>query len=113
MKTDSATEPCQTIALVCDGKISGDAEMEEMFAKELQNLFNLFASKQKSYGRGNIARFGEKGVLIRVSDKLERLIRLVWKGVENPLNKETVDDTWQDIGVYSIIALMCRKGKWI
>ncbi len=99
--------------LKCDGSLSGDAEMEELFACELVELFELFARKQKSYGRGNISAFGEKGILVRVSDKLERLKRLVWKGVDNPLKDESIDDSWRDLSVYSTIALICRKGKWI
>lgn len=99
--------------IVCDGSLSGDPEMEELFAEELVALFPLFCAKQKSYGRGNIARFGERGVLVRVSDKLERLVRMVWKDIENPLKDESILDTWQDLAVYGVIAKPCRKGKWI
>jgi hypothetical protein len=101
------------IVLNADGSRSGDKEMEQLFAEILKEMFETFCKKQKSYGRGNISQFGERGVLIRSSDKLERLKRLVWNGVENPLSNENIEDTWVDLAVYSAIALLCRRGKWI
>lgn len=101
------------VVLVCDGTKSGDAEMEQLFATQLSEMFEVFCKKQKSYGRGNISRFGEKGILVRVSDKLERLVRMVWQGVENPLLDESINDTWIDMAVYAAIAIIVRKGKWM
>ncbi len=83
----------KTIAIVPDGTLSGDAEMELLFAEKLKELFVLFSIKQKSYGRGNIAKFGERGVLIRSNDKMERLIRMVWQNIDNPLQDESIADT--------------------
>lgn len=89
-------------------------ELTEDLSKEFikQNLLNikLFDHKQSDYGSGNIAAFGEEGVLVRTSDKLERLKNLKKHGT-NP-NNESVNDTWQDISIYAIIALLCRNGKW-
>ena len=59
---------------------------------------------------GNIAKFLEDGVVVRLYDKVERLTTLLRKK-ENP-NWETVDDTWMDAGVYGFIGLICRRGEW-
>ena len=89
---------------------SGDIELEKAWLREVGKIYALFCKKQRCYGSGNIAKFGEHGVLIRVNDKLERLINLV-KGGDNPLD-ETIEDTWRDLADYSIIALLCRSGQW-
>jgi hypothetical protein len=101
------------IVLKADGSRSGDQEMEEQFATVLEELFVLFCSKQKSYGRGNISKFGERGILIRSNDKIERLIRMVWREIPNPLESESIEDTWKDLSVYAAIALLCKRGRWI
>jgi len=109
--TVKITEKDECVRLEIDGS-SGDIEIERAYAKEVQRLFEVFKAKQKSYGRGNISKFGEKGVLIRSSDKLERLLRMVWGNVANPLQDESIEDTWGDLSVYGAIALLCRKGIW-
>ena len=70
----------------------------------------LFARKQESYGSGNINSFGELGVLIRASDKIERLKQLVMNKKTNDL--ETVADTWTDLLGYGIIGLLVHRGQW-
>ncbi len=70
----------------------------------------VFDLKQQRYGPQNIAEFGEVGVMIRVRDKIARLINMWRSGIEP--QDETKDDTWGDIATYSLIALLCRWGKW-
>lgn len=70
----------------------------------------IFDYKQQRYGPNNIAAFGEKGVLVRLHDKLARLIHLDKTGQEP--QDETRDDSWGDTAVYAVIALMCRWGWW-
>jgi len=64
----------------------------------------LLASKQHDYGHGNITSFGMKGVLVRLSDKVERLINL--KSKKSKAQNESVLDTLRDIVGYCVIALM-------
>ena len=71
----------------------------------------LFDKKQHDYGPGNIAKFGVYGVLVRTNDKLERLINLS-RNDRNPEN-ETIEDTWQDLSVYGVIARALLKNKWL
>jgi hypothetical protein len=73
-------------------------------------LVDLLCRKQADYGPGNINAFGEKGVVVRMNDKMERLKRLVW-GDKEPAN-ESVEDSYKDMGNYAIIALMVRRGVW-
>ena len=64
----------------------------------------LLASKQHDYGHGNITAFGLKGVLVRLSDKVERLANL--KSIKSKAQNESVVDTLRDIVGYCVIALM-------
>lgn len=70
----------------------------------------LFDKKQHDYGPGNISKFGVQGVLVRINDKLERLINL-YKKDRDPEN-ESIEDTWQDLSVYGVIARAVLKDKW-
>jgi len=65
-------------------------------------MATLLASKQHDYGHGNIQAFGMKGVLVRLSDKIERYINLKSKKAQN----ESKTDTLRDIVGYCVIALM-------
>jgi hypothetical protein len=67
-------------------------------------MCTLLASKQHDYGHGNITAFGMKGVLVRLSDKVERLINL--KSKKSKAQNESVIDTLRDIVGYCVIALM-------
>lgn len=70
----------------------------------------LLDTKQKDYGSGNISAFGEKGIIVRMNDKVERLKTLVWQ--DRSPEHEKVEDTWLDIANYGIIGLLCHKGEW-
>tara|TARA_Y100000310_G_scaffold244963_1_gene249884 strand:+ start:6194 stop:6547 length:354 start_codon:yes stop_codon:yes gene_type:complete len=70
-----------------------------------------FDKKQRDYGPRNIATFMEVGVLVRVSDKVARLVNLIWMRESEPEN-ESIEDSWRDLSVYSVIARLCRRGKW-
>jgi hypothetical protein len=70
----------------------------------------LLDQKNRDYGPGNISAFGEKGVIVRLNDKVERLKTLVW-GDKHP-EHEKVSDTWLDIANYGVIGLLCHRGEW-
>lgn len=75
-----------------------------------EEISNLVLSKQRDYGQGNILAFGEFGVLVRSSDKFERLKNLLKEG--KAPNNESIEDTWKDIAGYAILALMLRRGTF-
>lgn len=83
---------------------------QESVHKQSAICDDLLINKQKDYGSGNITKFGERGVLVRASDKLERLINLLENDKE-PKN-ERIADTWRDLRNYSQIALMLREGEF-
>ena len=71
-----------------------------------ESLANLVISKQHDYGQGNILAFGADGILVRVSDKVERLKNLRGKEAVN----EPQTDSWRDLAGYAILALMQNVG---
>ena len=79
-----------------------DAVLAEMKATLLR--------KRHDYGQANIAKFGSLGILVRASDKIERLINLQHKDPE--LADETVMDTWLDLMGYAILAILWLKGQY-
>lgn|SRR3990167_1012041 len=83
---------------------------EEALDQQLAILRETLLSKQKDYGHGNILTFGEQGVLVRASDKMERLKNLHKPGM-TPRN-ESIDDTWKDLAGYAVIALMLRANTF-
>lgn len=83
---------------------------EEALDTILAEMRAVMITKQTDYGPGNIAVFGEVGVLVRASDKLERLKHLIM-GNRQPKN-ESIDDAWLDLANYGIIAQMVRRGWW-
>lgn len=98
-------------------------EMMAEFRKIQQEQYQLFAQKQMAYGKGNIMLGGDisvdedrvaamRGITIRLNDKMQRLLNLVLKGVSNPLKNESVSDTFTDMSVYGIIALIVERGEW-
>jgi hypothetical protein len=91
---------------------SNHADLERELALLMQQSFELFKRKNSSYGTDNIAALGVKGIFVRLWDKVNRLKTLVWFGGHNPLNDETISDTFQDISVYALIALLILKGSW-
>jgi hypothetical protein len=77
----------------------------------LDNI-SMLDRKQQDYGPGNIASFGELGVLVRTNDKVERLKNL-WRTnrMSDPQN-ESVSDSWRDLSNYGLIGEMCHRGIW-
>lgn len=81
---------------------------EEAVRLIASEIAELVIRKQRDYGHGNILAFGELGVVVRVSDKAERLKHL-YKTGDAPRN-EAVEDTWDDLAGYSLIGKMLRRG---
>ncbi len=84
-------------------------DLEAAFAEVCCEMRAIFVQKHKDYGKGNIMDTGEMGIAYRISDKLNRLKNLLLAN-KNPKN-ESIDDSWMDIGVYAVIAMMFRR-KW-
>lgn len=74
------------------------------------DMADLLESKQSDYGHGNIAAFGMFGVVVRLSDKIERMLNLDKK--QGKARNESYLDTMRDMVGYSIIALMLDDGTF-
>tara|TARA_Y100000296_G_C5122194_1_gene231020 strand:- start:541 stop:918 length:378 start_codon:yes stop_codon:yes gene_type:complete len=77
----------------------------------------LFDKKQRDYGPDNIAKFGLTGVLVRSSDKIERLINLQTVSIDSvqykPEANEPIRDSWQDLSIYGAIARVLMDNNWM
>ena len=95
-------------------------------AKEFQRLqfeqYQLFCKKQMDYGPSNIAmgtsldtddekRLSKIGLIVRINDKIQRLINLVVKNNRKAQNEPTID-AFKDLACYGIIAQIVEAGKW-
>lgn len=82
--------------------------LDEAFAQLCTRLLETFVRKHRDYGKGNILDTGELGIIFRINDKIRRLQHLT-QNQQAPEN-ESIEETWIDIAVYAIIAIMLRKG---
>ncbi len=87
-------------------------EQTKTIIKKFMEDIKLFDRKQHDYGPYNISKFGSTGVLVRSSDKLERLINL-YNREDKPEVDEPITETWQDLSVYGAIARVCEDGEWL
>ncbi len=85
--------------------------LDEAYEQELAQLLETFLKKHKDYGKGNILSIKELGIIMRISEKAERLKNLLMKEMmgEKPAN-ESIEDSMTDIAVYAVIAKLYRKG---
>lgn len=105
------------------------AEMEEQYPEmtaEYKRIMNsgyeTFCLKMSNYGVDNISlgstlereddrKLSLIGLWFRISDKIQRLKQLTVIGKKDNVG-ETVNETYQDLSVYSIIAQLISSGKW-
>ena len=95
-------------------------------AKEFQRLqkeqYELFCKKQMDYGPSNIAmgtelktddekRLSLVGLIVRINDKVQRLLNLVVKHNREAQNEPAMD-AFKDLSVYGIIAQIVKNDKW-
>jgi len=83
--------------------------VEQAFRKVLEECYALFLKKRQDYGFEPIAKFGAAGVLVRLSDKIERLIHLFTQ--DKPPANEPLEDTLKDIVNYAVIFLLLLRGE--
>lgn len=85
-------------------------ELRRLDLWDPNEMTELLVSKQRDYGHGNINAFGIYGVLVRLSDKIERLKNLMSNDID-PTN-ESVADTLRDMVGYCVIAMMLDEGTF-
>lgn len=84
--------------------------LDQAFAQVNDELLQMFLKKHKDYGKGNILSVEEMGIAFRVQEKVERLKKLIMSG-DKPAN-ESIEETWTDIAVYAVIAVLFRRGQF-
>ena len=97
-------------------------QMTEEFWKICYEQYETFCLKQSNYGPGNISvgtslsttediKLSLIGLFFRMNDKIQRIKQLVVLGKNDNVG-EAVDDTFQDLSVYGVIAQIVKRGKW-
>ena len=97
-------------------------EMMEEFKNIQSEMYEKFWKKQRNYGPGNISvgtslqskedvKLSLTGLWFRINDKVQRLKNLVVLGQPDEVG-ESIQDTYQDLSVYGIIAQLVQRGKW-
>lgn len=77
----------------------------------LREVKQMLISKRRGYGPpSNLLRFGEMGIVIRTSDKLDRLSNFIQHGEGGLLEGKT--DAWRDIIGYGVLGLMNDQGMF-
>ena len=93
----------------------------EAFIETVMKMYRLHLSKNADYSPANVLATGEIGVIVRLWDKIARLMNLSGFKIEikssefqKPIlpKHESIEDTLIDAGNYSIIGMLLRKGKW-
>ena len=97
-------------------------ETAKEFKKIQAEQYEVFCKKQMDYGPSNIAmgtsldtdeekRLSKIGLIVRINDKVQRLINLVVKNNRKAQNEPTID-AFKDLACYGIIAQIVEAGKW-
>jgi hypothetical protein len=97
-------------------------ETTDEFKKILDEMYETFCKKQRNYGPGNISvgtplkteedvKLSLTGLWFRKNDKINRLKQLVVLGQPDEVG-ESIQDTYEDLSVYGIIAQLVQRGKW-
>lgn len=92
------------------------------FRRELGRLYRQHLAKCADYSPANCLITGEMGVLVRVADKIMRLLTLAGFKVKieapaefvapKDANFESSEDSWRDLANYGVIDLLLRQGFW-
>lgn len=97
-------------------------EMTKEFKRIMREQYEIFCRKQSNYGPDNISlgkdlskdvdkKLSLMGLFFRMNDKVQRIKQLVVLGTDDNVG-ESVDDTYKDLSVYSIICQIVKNGKW-
>ena len=72
---------------------------------------DLSIRKNKDYGSYTMERFGMRGIVIRLNDKQDRLVNLIWTGNEALVSEEKIEDTAKDMINYAVYLIMLSRGR--
>ena len=81
--------------------------MEDKISKACGELSSLLKEKNRKYGNSfdkTVDEFGNACIVIRLSDKLNRIKTLLLSREEDNMQGESVEDTLIDLAGYAILA---------
>ena len=92
------------------------------YKKIMMEQYVMFCKKHRNYGTGNInvgtnldtdndVKLALTGLWFRLNDKIQRLKQLVVLGEPDTVG-EAIDDTFQDLSIYGIIAQLVKEKKF-
>tara|TARA_R110002020_G_scaffold2529_4_gene12112 strand:- start:3042 stop:3401 length:360 start_codon:yes stop_codon:yes gene_type:complete len=104
-------------------------ECTDELMRNFDRAYELWCQKQSDYGDSNIRlglnlssfssessqnnRLAQLGIVIRMNDKICRLVNLYKKdSIETSAVKESIEDTSTDIMNYANMLMVLRAGKW-
>jgi hypothetical protein len=92
--------------------------LDQAFSQVNEELLQMFLKKHKDYGKGNILSVKELGIAMRVTEKIERLKNLLMKeelckgDIKTKPANESLEETWTDIAVYAVLAILFRRKQF-
>ena len=92
------------------------------YKKIMMEQYIMFCKKHRNYGTGNInvgtnletdsdVKLALTGLWFRLNDKIQRLKQLVVLGEPDTVG-ESIQDTFQDMSIYGIIAQLVQQKKF-
>lgn len=91
------------------------------FISQMMQMYRIHLSKNEDYSTANITGPGELGVIVRLWDKITRLMNLIgykldvaseYTGCPKSPHHEAIEDTFLDLATYGIIGKLLRDGVW-
>ena len=97
-------------------------ELTDEYKKIMMEQYIIFCKKHRNYGTGNVnvgtnletdddVKLSLTGLWFRINDKIQRLKQLVVLGEPDTVG-ESINDTFQDLSVYGIIAQIVQQKKF-
>ena len=89
-------------------------EFQLVAGQYYSDLLKVLVDKQRDYGPKNISEAPGgpiNGLLVRMNDKMQRLINLTYENPNDPAY-ESIKDSYADLANYCVIAMMVLDNKW-
>ena len=119
----SSLDPTQLARLESD--LGLKTELAQVLLPVVLDNLKLLDRKQQDYGSTNLLKFGVDGVVVRLNDKLERIINLRKKAErlargyggsvksgETAFQNEPMSDSFLDASNYALIAYVMSVNAW-
>ena len=107
---DNFNDKLTTLTIVA---MTGYKFYNEISANQIANVMtDLYARKNADYGNSfdeSLDKFGIIAAMVRISDKVNRLKRLVINPKEAQVKDESIADTYIDLANYAVMTIMWKQ----